>query len=233
VAKLGRPRISFEYDEACEYVQGEMLKSKGEYDKWWLYNKPARIPKNPDRAYKVEWIGWGDFLGVYNDFPNVRTKRRDFKEARAWVHSHHINNVEEWRVFCKRADFPADIPKRPDVYYRDSLEWLTWKDWLGYKVIDKIAKIGETDHIILITKHSNRPNNVYDIGMTNLGKDNILSHQQKTGFKIVAAFYHDKESNWVEPIAKYMQQYDETSFIVPNIADILSYLSLHYLPVRW
>jgi hypothetical protein len=210
-----------------------MQKSSVEYKKWWLFNKPSRLPKNPDRAYHKVWIGWGDFLGHSNPFPCVRRKFRSYTDARVWANGLGLTNRTMWFEYCKRPDFPPDVPKRPDVYYQHSLEWISWKIFLGYKVTDRIAAIGTTDHIILITRNPNTPRNVYTIGMTILGKDAILTQQRERGFAIVAAFYHDKNSEWLPKIQMHMSPYGEGTFIVNNIADILNVLSLNYISVSW
>lgn len=221
------------YDEARDIIRAELLKSVGEFNKWWTFNRPSRIPKNPPRAYKKEWKGWGDFLGHSNPFPMVRRKFRNYKDSRAWANTLNFTTRAQWYEHCKRPDFPDDVPRRPDVYFQQKLEWVSWKNFLGYKVSDKIASIGETDHIILITRHRNNPSNVYDIGLTTLGKDAIQKHQSESGFILIGAFYHDKNSDWHKSISPYMSQYNSSSYIVQNIADILSVLSLNYLRVSW
>lgn len=231
--KPGRPRISYEYEDAREIVRAEMLKSSLEYRKWWLFNRPARLPKNPQRAYHKIWQGWGDFLGHSNPFPCTRKKFRSYRDSMIWANGLGMTNRAQWLEFCKNPNFPPDVPKRPDVYYQKTLEWVSWKKFLGYKVTDKIAAMGSTDHIILITRGQNTPRNVFNIGVTLLGQDAILAEQKVRGFTIVGAFYHDKNSDWQQRISPYMSYYDDTSFIVPNIADILNILSLNYLSVRW
>lgn len=233
----GRPRYNFEYVEARELVRAEMLKSETEFKKWWALNRPTKIPKNPARAYKKEWIGWADFIGHYNPFPMVRKGFRSFSDCRAYAHSLKLTSREKWYEVTRSEEFPADIPVRPDIIFRNNkgraVEWISWRDFLGYKVTDRIANIGTTDHIILITKYRNKPSNVYDIGITNLGKAAILENQSQTGFVIVGAYYHDKTSNWVALINRFMSQYDETSYIIQNVAEILNILSMHYLTVNW
>lgn len=229
----GRPRICFPYELARDIIRAEMLKSAGEYRKWWEFNRPARMPKNPQRAYHKVWKGWGDFLGSSNPFPCVRKKFRSFKDARAYAHSLNVINRAQWFEHCKRPDFPEDVCKRPDVYFQKTLEWISWRDFLGYKVADKIAAIGTTDHIILITRSPYGPGNVYNVGLTTLGKDAIQNHLREHSLVLVAAFYHDKKTEWVPLVRPYMTPYGEGAFIINNVGNILNVLSLNFLGVRW
>lgn len=232
--KRGRPRKSLPYEQAREIVRGEMLKSISEYRRWWLHNKPSTIPKNPNRAYSSIWIGWGDWLGTKNPFPYVRRKFRPYKEARAWAQTLGLTSKATWLEYCKRSDYPIDVPRRPDLYYQKSLEWITWKSFLGYTVGDKIAALGETDHIIYIIQYPELPTNVYTIGITNEGKSGLIARKHQYNFTILAGYYHDKQSDWQSKIAPYARPYHvgEKNYIVNNINDIFAALSLAYLVVR-
>jgi hypothetical protein len=223
------------YEEARAIVRAEVLKSSVEYRKWWLDNRPSRIPKNPNRAYHAVWQGWGDYLGTNNPFPCVRRKFRPYAEARAWAHTLGLTNKAQWFDYIRAGKpVPADVPRRPDIYYQKTKEWLTWKSYLGYKVADRVAVISETDHIIYIVQYQELPTNVYTIGITNEGKSGIITRSQELGFRIIAGYYHDKQSDWMSKISKYIRPYHvgNTNFICNNIAEVLSELSLHYLVVR-
>lgn len=211
-----------------------MLKSSIEYKKWWMHNKPSIIPKNPNRAYAREWIGWGDFLGTANPFPFVRKKFREYKDARAWAHTLGLRTKLEWIAYCKDPNFPPDVPKRPDLFYQQSRTWLTWKDFLGYRVSDRIAALNETDHIIYVIQYPELPSNVYTLGITSEGKVGLLTRQEQYGFNIIGAYYHDKESDWMGKLDRYVRQYHvgDKNYICNNINDVLSTLSMSYLVVR-
>lgn len=211
-----------------------MLKSSVEYRKWWMANKPSTIPKNPNRAYHKVWKGWGDFLGTNNPFPCVRRKFRPYKEARAYAHTLGCTNNAQWFAHCKSPNFPADIPKRPDIYYQKTKDWLMWKDFLGYRASDRVAALGETDHIIYVIQYPELPSNVYTLGITNEGKSGLIQRRNEYGFTIIAGYYHDKQSDWMAKVRPYVRQYHvgEKNYICNNIADVLSVLSLDYLVVK-
>lgn len=233
---VGRPRTSLPYVEAREIVRAEGLTSLLEYKKWWMHNQPSTIPKNPQRSYgnSGEWKGWGDFLGTYNPFPCYRRKFRSYKDARAWAHTLGLKTKAQWIAFTKSEGFPTDVPHRPDLYWQESKEWLTWKSFLGYEVTDRVAVIGETDHIIYVIQYNEFPANVYTIGITNEGKDGLLRRQEQYDFRIVNGYYHDKTTDWLSRIKKYIRPYHigKTNYIVNNINEVLGELSLHYVQVR-
>lgn len=211
-----------------------MLKSISEYRKWWLHNKPSTIPKNPHRSYAAIWIGWGDFLGTNNPFPYVRRKFRTYKDSRAWAQTLGLTTKTQWLEYCKNPGFPADVPKRPDLYYQKSLQWLTWKNFLGYTATDRVAALGETDHIIYVIQYPELPTNVYTIAITNEGKAGLLARRQQLGFTIITGYYHDKESDWMAKLQPFLRPYHigNNNYICNNINDVISVLSMTYLVVR-
>lgn len=109
-----------------------------------------------------------------------------------------------------------------------------WKDFLGYRASDRVAALGETDHIIYVIQYSELPTNVFTIGITNEGKSGLIQRRDEFGFRIIAGFYHDKQTDWMAKIKPYIKQYSvgERNFICNNIADVLSVLSLDYLTVK-
>jgi hypothetical protein len=71
----------------------------------------------------------GDWLGTGN-LSNRDKKFRPFKEARQFVHSLNLNNIEEWLTYAKSPHMPSDIPTYPDKPYKKN-GWINWADWLG------------------------------------------------------------------------------------------------------
>lgn len=230
----GRPRVNLPYEAAREIVRAEMLKSSVEYRKWWMANIPSIIPKNPNRAYAKTWKGWGDFLGTNNPFPCVRKSFRPYKQARAYAHKLGYTSKMQWFAHCKSPEFPIDIPKRPDIYYQKTRDWLTWKDFMGVTVASRTAALGETDNIIYVIKYPQLPSNVYTLGITDEGKAGLIQRRDQHGFEIIAGYYHDKQSDWMGKLAQVIRPYHvgERNYMVYNIVDVLSILSADYLVVR-
>ena len=56
--------------------------------------------------------------------------RKEFSEAREYSRSLNLKNVQEWREYTKREDFPPDMPHWPAKFYAKR-GWQNWGDWLG------------------------------------------------------------------------------------------------------
>ena len=83
--------------------------------------KPEEIPKNPEKEYKNEWLGWDDWLGR---FPFL-----SFEQAREYVRRLNITGPRQWLIYSK-SDKPKNIPSNPNVVYRGK-GWVSWQDWVG------------------------------------------------------------------------------------------------------
>jgi len=116
-----------DFESARRFVRSLGLKRQTE---WNVYakspHKPSNIPSNPNKVYKKQWKGWGDWLGT----GNVRTKQfRDFESARKFVHSLGLKSQTEWSVYAKSLQKPNDIPYSPNEVYKK--QWKGMGDWLG------------------------------------------------------------------------------------------------------
>ena len=58
----------------------------------------------------------------------VKTKYREFVDARDFVRKLGLKSVQEWRKFAKSGKKPDDIPWSPHLVYK---EWKSYVDWLG------------------------------------------------------------------------------------------------------
>jgi len=118
-----------DFESARKFVQSLGLKSVTE---WNVYakspHKPADIPSNPQKTYKNQWKGMGDWLGTGNVRPKDK-QFRDFESAKEFVRKLGLKNFEEWREFYKSPHKPADIPTAPNQVYKK--QWKGWGDWLG------------------------------------------------------------------------------------------------------
>ena len=91
---------------------------------------PSDIPTDPQHAYKDKgWTCWGDWLGT-GKIANRLKEYRPFLEARKFARGLDLKSRDDWRVFTKSGDLPADIPACPDQTYRDK-GWAGIGDWLG------------------------------------------------------------------------------------------------------
>jgi hypothetical protein len=91
-------------------------------------NKPNDIPRNPERTYKKEWKGMGDFLGT-GRMATQNIVYRPFKEAQQFVQQLNLKNGKDWTSYCKSGNKPSDIPYNVKKVYKK--EWMGMGDWLG------------------------------------------------------------------------------------------------------
>jgi hypothetical protein len=115
------------FTEAREFARALHLKGQKE---WQAYctsgNKPDDIPRNPQRDYKKDFKGYGDWLGT----GTVRTKQfRPFKEAREFAISLNLKTQKEWAEYCASGNKPDDIPADPTRSYKKDFKG--YGDWLG------------------------------------------------------------------------------------------------------
>ena len=101
---------------------------------WEIYRKsqemPTNIPANPNRTYKKEWKGYGDWLGTGNLWPHdIREHIRPYIDARNFTHSLGLKGRHEWNEYCKSGKKPYDIPSAPHLMYKQN--WKGYGDWLG------------------------------------------------------------------------------------------------------
>jgi hypothetical protein len=81
---------------------------------------PLNIPKKPERIY--ENFNYKEFLKLnYEPF-------LEYEKAKAIVINFNLKNNLEWRQFKKNGLLPRNIPKTPELYYKN---WVSWYDWLG------------------------------------------------------------------------------------------------------
>ncbi len=117
------------FAEARAFVHTLGLRNE---DEWRAYcqsgQKPDNITSHPDRVYKTEWRGLGDWLGTGTLAQQDRAYR-PFPEARVFVRALGLKNLAEWRDYCRSGRRPADIPSHPDRVY--TAEWRGLGDWLG------------------------------------------------------------------------------------------------------
>lgn len=126
----GRTRNHRSFHEARKYVRTLGLTK---YDDWWKFSRsvtrPSDIPATPEKVYKKEWKGMGDWLGTFT-IPRKDRIYRPFIEARNFVRSLNLKGDEDWGKFSKSGKRPSDIPSAPWEKYRNQ-GWVSMGDWLG------------------------------------------------------------------------------------------------------
>ena len=125
-------RVYRSFEEARAFARSLQLNSGKEWLSWVKTGKrPDDIPTNPLQYYSKhgEWISWGDWLGT-GRVANQRRMHRSFEEARIFVHTLQLSDIEKWKDWAKTEARPEDIPITPNEVYA-SKGWVNWGDWLG------------------------------------------------------------------------------------------------------
>ena len=91
-------------------------------------NKPNDIPSAPNSTYKLEWNGWGNFLGTGTIAPQKRVYR-SFKDASDFIRTLNLKSQSEWKSYTKSGQKPEDIPTNPNNVYKE--DWKGFGDFLG------------------------------------------------------------------------------------------------------
>ncbi|MDC0153549.1 hypothetical protein OAJ02_02310 [Nitrosopumilus sp.] len=118
------------FENARKYVRKLNLKNQKEWITFYQSNKrPVDIPATPERTYKNEWKGLGDWLGT-GTVATQNRKYSSFREAKKFVHSLNLKSMKYWREYCKSGDKPDNIPNNPWYLYKNK-GWNDMGDWLG------------------------------------------------------------------------------------------------------
>lgn len=131
----------YTFEEAKNQVRRLKFNSVAEWTEFIRINyNEFNFPKIPNQFYKNKgWLDWGDFLGT----GFIASKNRhymSYDEAKKIVKTYKLKSQKEWLEYCKKPDFPNDIPKSPAVVYKGQ-GWVNMFDWLGIKsrwVSDKV-----------------------------------------------------------------------------------------------
>lgn len=217
------------WNEAREFVQSEMIPSRGKFKEWHARNKPKTIPPFPYRVYK-EWISWNDFLGNENKFnEKIGTKWKPLLDATVEVHKLGFNTQTQWMEFARTDQLPADIPARPDLVYDN---WRSWNHWLGNKPTQaiEIKQEAQRSHVYFIIRDHNVPLNVLTFGIES-SLASMKQRWEREKFEIVKMFWYQPDK--VEIVKKIVEalstpyQGNDRERIVPNVWEVCYYLAMH------
>jgi hypothetical protein len=150
---LGTGRIADNYrvypsfKEAREFVRNLKFKNQKEWKKYCKSgDRPDDISANPNRTYKKEWKGFGDWLGTGTVAPQDKVYRL-YKEARKFVHTLKIKKKDEWYDYCKSGDKPNNIPASPYTVYKNK-GWINWGDFLGNGKLEEFFSFREAREFV-------------------------------------------------------------------------------------
>ena len=111
------------FEEAKTFIRNEGIQTSRAFKAWSRSGKrPDNFPSAPDRTYKEEWTGWGDFLGTGR-------KWMSFEEAQTFIRNEGIQTKREFEEWSRSGKRPEDFPSAPHQTYKE--EWTGWGDFLG------------------------------------------------------------------------------------------------------
>lgn len=237
--RRGRPKNEnyLPWNEAREFMRGEMIPSRGKFFEWYERNKPKTIPRFPYRVYQKEWISWNDFLGTNNKFnEKVGTNWKPLLEASVFVHSLKLKTQNEWMDYCKvEGQLPPEIPARPDLVYKD---WTSWSHWLGNRPVEalQVQKEIQRTQIYYIIHEQDVPGNVFTFGVEPMGVNGLKQRWEKYKFDVIKMYWYDPQKTKivgeiVNALSSTYRDYEKER-IVPNVWELLWHLSMHLDAVK-
>jgi len=115
------------FNEAKKIVSKLKIKSLKDWrDLSITVKKNNNLPSIPERQYKNEWKGWGDFLGT-GRISTIYFK--NFIQARKFSRNLKLRSSAEWRKKVKGRNLPEGIPADPRSKYKSQFKG--WADFLG------------------------------------------------------------------------------------------------------
>jgi len=123
-------RLFWNFKKARAFVRSFKFNDSNDWSEYSKSGKkPNFLPFHPERTYKNEWKGLGDWLGT-GKIANKNKKFRSFERAKNFVHPLGIKSQKEWNKYCKSGKKPDDIPQSPPQTYKNK-GWKNWGDWFG------------------------------------------------------------------------------------------------------
>ena len=124
-----KDRVFLSFKDAIEFVQKLGLKSRKEFNLYYKSgNKPDDIPTSPDKTYKKDFKGYGDWLGT-GRIADRNKVYRSFESAREFARALNLKSEKEWKEYCRSGNKPDDIPTSAAKTYKKDFKG--WGDFLG------------------------------------------------------------------------------------------------------
>ena len=80
--------------------------------------------------FDKEWVSWSDWLGF------DKVTYLSYEELSFHAQSLGLKSQAEWNEYANSEQFPKNIPKAPQVVYK---EWIAWGNFLGTYEFDPIS----------------------------------------------------------------------------------------------
>ena len=115
------------FQSAKALMEELSIKTQNQFKEWSKSGKrPKDFPSNPMKIYKIEWVGWGEFLGTGNV---AKKSFRSYESAKALIKKLGITTRAQFDNWSQSDQRPEDFPSNPNRAYKT--EWVSWGKFLG------------------------------------------------------------------------------------------------------
>jgi hypothetical protein len=232
----GRKRTTLPFEKARSIILDETIGSNLQYIKWYKFNRPSNIPRNPDQIYKDCWIGWNHYLGNNNVSFAEQAKNRNYMsydDAHEKIRKFGLKKYDEWRELVKSGKLPEGIPKRPDLHYRKN--WISWKQFLGYNHLDRIIEEVSATKYLFVAKYYNMPQNVFKIDVTNVKLEKMVEYARHQQFRLIKVYEYEEGFDYKMFIMRYGQPYwggEQGDYELYNVHSLIMDFDTRMMPAR-
>ena len=96
------------YENAIVFIRTQGIQTVKDFREWIQSGqKPANFPAHPDRVYKAEWDGWGEFFGA----GQVETRMwMSYENAKAFIRTQGIQTAKDFQEWRRSERKPANFP---------------------------------------------------------------------------------------------------------------------------
>jgi superfamily II DNA or RNA helicase len=123
-------KIYRDFNEAREFVRELKLNNQKQWQTFAKSGeKPIDIPSSPEKAYKTDWKGYGDWLGT-SIVSNRQKEFLTYEQARDIIRKLKFQSAKEFRKYLNSDRKPLNIPSSPERTYKNT-GWVNWSDFLG------------------------------------------------------------------------------------------------------
>lgn len=162
-----------------ENIRKMVFESEEQYRNWNKTNGMSikGYPLHPEQFYaqRKQWTSWPDVLGKYEGVDILATEKCEYTEAKKFAQSLNIKSEAEWRQFwLKNPKYRMDIPRYPDVYYKNY--WESWPIFLGSNISYRLSEQLYTGAVLFVAKTSSAVHNMYEISISTEGPHSMLNH---------------------------------------------------------
>ena len=110
-------RVYKPFSEAKKFAHSLKLRKQHDWTQFCKTGKkPDDIPSDPQKVYKKEWKGIGDWLGTFVIAPQKK-EFLSFEKAREYVRSLELKSYTEWLEYSRSGKKPENIPSTPEHIY--------------------------------------------------------------------------------------------------------------------